>query len=155
MLKTKSLFIAMSILLMFITTSCLSNLKAELKQNREKWSVNQFKNYQYDLEPIYFAPIIYLYEYPLTVTVQNNVPISIKDANGEELTTEYKNEIEKFSTIDNIFVFTEKTIGINPDRLEIQYDVVYGYPTLVDIYYDINWTDNGTTLKITNFKFSE
>jgi len=140
------------VFLALLSTACSFEARAELKKNKEIWLAHEIRNYQYDLEPVYFGDVIYLYKYPLTVIVLNGQPVSVRDKTGMELEQKHKEDIKEYSTIDGVLSFVENAINSNPDKLNISYDPVYGFPALVDIYYHFGVTDDGIRLTITNFK---
>jgi len=110
---------------------------SDLAAPRARWQAYGLKNYSIEQKRICFCP-----------PPHGFVRLTIKDdkiVGGVDLTTGQvlsKEQWQYFQTIDELFAWIATARAMNPARLEVEYDAVYGYPRKIEFDYGENIADD-------------
>lgn len=134
-----------------INTSSHSNTASRMLQLAEtKWQQHRPVHYTFTLQRSCFCPPDT--RKPIEIRVFNN---TIQQATvlpeGTPLPAEYKT---RAMTIDELFNVIHKAIDNNAARVDVQYDLQYGYPTTLFIDQDERMADEEVSYNISNFKIA-
>ena len=138
-----ALAIAMSLLgaCSLITDASTSELAAA----RLRWTANGAASYDFTV----YVSCECLYR-PVIVVVANGVVRSRKYADtGADVAPTYV--ISAYSTIEGLFDFVESVHAKNPAQLDVTYDPVRGFPTIISIDYNAKAVDDEIVYSIRDF----
>ncbi len=121
------------LLLVLILSACSLASSTELRRNQTKWENANITHYRFQLSVGCFCPVSGLM--PMTVEVQDGEVVSISDVNGDNYpTTDPMSEfILKYATIDRLFSELGSEAVRGADKLSVNYDPTYGFPTEITI----------------------
>jgi hypothetical protein len=124
--------------------------QSEIEQNREKWERANISHYRYELHISCFC--VFVENMPLIIEVQDGEVLSMEYQNGNEIDPSIRELFDKYATIDRLF--TELAAGLNgaADKVVVEYDPTYGFPTKADIDVEEMAIDDELYLSISNFE---
>ncbi len=140
----------------FVFVSCNTddddNLLNELNANRQLWESSQVKNYSWNERLSCFCGGILERDIFVVNDVKDrveyddsNVPPQV---DRDEL---YVSIFNQSKTVDEAFDFIESLLGQDVASLSIEYDTVYGFPTIISIDYIENAIDDEIGYIYTDF----
>ncbi len=115
----------------------------ELNTNSKKWQSHAIKNYQFKEQLNCFC----VDRGPYSVTVANNVIVTIKDRDGN---VESSNTLS-LKTVDELFLYIRSSLDRNPETTTIKYNATYGYPESIYFDFDKRIADEEMGYTITEF----
>lgn len=146
MKKTGMLFM---IFMGLALSACGASQRPALEQNRSLWESKAIQHYRFDLKVGCFCPWGGLM--PLTVEVQNGRMVSMVAHNGGDISS-YQDTFRKYATIDDLFDTINLAISKRVDKLKVEYDATYGFPTTISIDPSKRIMDDETGYYITRFE---
>lgn len=117
----------LSLLLLPLLSGCLSPTEGsadtvDLQQARSRWQRANLRSYSFNSGVICFCPREYTRT--ATVTVVNGVVSAVVDAaTGESRPLDWRR------SVDSLFAMVAVEVQQRPERLQVTYDPVLGYPT--------------------------
>jgi hypothetical protein len=144
------------IVIALILTACsaiagASGNQSELEQNKEKWQNHSISHYRYHLHLSCFCAFVE--NMPLVIEVQEGEVVSMEFKNGCEIDPAIRQDLfEKYATIDRIFAELEADLNGAADKVTIEYDATYGFPTRADIDFIEDAIDDELYLTVSNFE---
>lgn len=144
-------FIAMALVL----TACsaiagASGSQSEIEQNKEKWQDADISHYSYELTLSCFCA--FNADMPLIIEVQDGEVVSMEFQSGKEIDPNLLELFNKYSTIDRIFAELEADLNGAADKVTVEYDPTYGFPTKADIDFVEEAIDDELYLTVSNFE---
>jgi hypothetical protein len=153
----KLLLLVLTIVLSACTTlASAGEPKSEVEQARDKWQAAGISHYQINVSVSCFCA--FNDEMPLIVEVKDGEVISLKSATGKELNPTNLQYYERYLTIDKLFKEIEngfKTEGSDQgpaDKVEVQYDETYGFPTTINIDFVEQAVDDELYITVSDFQ---
>ncbi len=137
--------------LVFFLLACSPDddiLLNELNANRQIWESNQIENYSWTetLSCECGGPLL------RTIIVVNNIKDTV--VFDESLLFEgytYEDVFKASNTIQESFDFIESLSNQNVASLFVQYDEIYGFPTIISVNYDEDVIDDEILYRYLNF----
>ena len=105
------------------TATARSDDERELLRNRQRWVAAGIHDYEFEFRRICFC----LPEATETVriTVRNDaVASAVRARDGQPASA----NVGSWPTVDSLFADVQRSIDQNAERLDVEYDVTYGYP---------------------------
>ena len=125
--------------------------QSDIEQNQEKWQNANISHYRYSLNISCFC--IFVENMPLVIEVQDGEVVSMEFQNGAEIDPSLRQDLfDKYATIDGLFAELETDLNGAADKVTIEYDETYGYPTKADIDFVEEAIDDELYLSISNFE---
>jgi uncharacterized protein DUF6174 len=129
--------------------------KSEVEQARDKWQAADISHYQVNVDVSCFCA--FRDEMPLIVEVKDGEVISLKSATGKELNSTNLQYYERYLTIDKLFSEIEKGFKSEgsedaADKIEVQYDETYGFPTTINIDFVEQAIDDELYITVSDFQ---
>lgn len=127
---------------------------SEFDQNVTKWNDANINHYRMQLSVSCFCPFRDIN--PITVEVKDGQIVSMIGVNGAEIldTDPVYESLSQYATIDALFTWLGDALA-NADKVEVSYDVVYGFPTTVAVDYITEAIDDEIWIEVSNFEVSE
>lgn len=142
-MKNAGILIILAVLLF---SSCEKDGRTELeklKVNRSKWNSKNIQNYTMDESISCFCAVTGVHHVAVS---SDKTILAVKNGKAVEQPEEY------FLTVNQLFDYIESSLARNPDRAEIKYDVVYGFPSSVYFDFSERMADEEMGYAIENFK---
>jgi hypothetical protein len=127
-----------------------SGNQSEIEQNKEKWQDAGISHYRYHLFVSCFC--VFNEDMPLIVEVQDGQVVSMEYQSGNEIDATNRELFEKYATIDRIFAEIEAGLNGAADKVTVEYDPTYGFPTKADIDFVEEAIDDELYLTLSNFE---
>lgn len=127
-----------------------SGNQSEIEQNKEKWQDANISHYRYHLTLSCFCA--FNEDMPLIIEVQDGEVVSMEFQSGKEIDPNLLELFEKYATIDRIFAELEADLNGAADKVTIEYDATYGFPTRADIDFVEEAIDDELYLTVSNFE---
>jgi hypothetical protein len=90
---------------------------------------------------------------PLVIEVQDGEVVSMEFQNGAEIDPAIRQDLfDKYATIDRIFAELDADLNGAADKVTIEYDPTYGFPTKADIDFVEEAIDDELYLSISDFE---
>lgn len=109
------------------------SLEAQLARAEAKWSANKPKAYEFALEILCFCAPLPPGSEPIVFRVRDGSGSLRTGSRAASLRTRNPEDLEKYSTVKNQFMFIRQALKGQPFRAEIEYDPILGYPRRVYI----------------------
>ena len=144
------------IVMALVMTACsavagASGNQSEIEQNKEKWREANISHYRYNLHLSCFCAFVE--NMPLVIEVQDGEVVSMEFHNGSEIDPAIRQDLfEKYATIDRIFAELEADLNGAADKVTIEYDATYGFPTRADIDFIEEAIDDELYLTVSDFE---
>ncbi|MBV6622343.1 MAG: hypothetical protein KI793_05190 [Rivularia sp. (in: Bacteria)] len=123
----------------------------KLRFNRRLWRKQKITNYRYTLTNSCFC--VPEARGPVIIEVRNGKTVSVtSEATGEKVNPDF---FQNFDTIPELFNVIRDAINRRADRLDVEYDAKFGYPTNISIDYKFQLADEELFLSVTNFEVIE
>jgi hypothetical protein len=124
--------------------------QSEIEQNKEKWQDANISHYRYRLHISCFCAFVE--NMPLIIEVQDGEVVSMEYQSGNEIEDVNRELFDKYATIDRIFAELEADLNGAADKVTVEYDPTYGFPTRADIDFIENAIDDELYLTISDFE---
>lgn len=124
--------------------------QSEIEQNKEKWQDANISHYRYHLHISCFCAFVE--NMPLIIEVQDGQVVSMEFQSGNEIDPNLLELFDKYATIDHIFAELEADLNGAADKVTIEYDPTYGFPTKADIDFVEEAIDDELYLTLSNFE---
>jgi hypothetical protein len=124
--------------------------QSEIEQNKEKWQDASISHYRYHLHISCFCAFVE--NMPLIIEVQDGRVVSMDFQSGNEIDPNLLELFDKYTTIDHIFAELEADLNGAADKVTIEYDPTYGFPTKADIDFVEEAIDDELYLTLSNFE---
>jgi hypothetical protein len=124
--------------------------QSEIEQNKEKWQNANISHYRYELFISCFC--VFNEDMPLIIEVQDGKVVSMEFKSGKEIDPGLHGLFDKYATIDRLFAELEAGLNGAADKVTVEYDATYGFPTKADIDVEEMAIDDELYLTISNFE---
>jgi hypothetical protein len=124
--------------------------QSEIEKNKEKWQDANISHYRYQLFLSCFCA--FNEDMPLIIEVQDGEVVSMEFQSGNEIDPSLLELFDKYATIDGIFSELEADINGAADKVIVEYDPTYGFPTKADIDFVEEAIDDELYLTLSNFE---
>lgn len=124
--------------------------QSEIEQNKEKWQDANISHYRYELFISCFCA--FNEDMPLIIEVQDGKVVSMEFQSGKEIDPSLHELFDKYATIDRLFAELEADLNGAADKVDVEYDPTYGFPTKADIDFVEEAVDDELYLSISNFE---
>jgi hypothetical protein len=124
--------------------------QSEIEQNKEQWQDQAISHYRYNLHISCFC--VFVENMPLIIEVQDGEVVSMEFQNGAEIDPSLHELFDKYATIDRIFAELEAGLNGAADKVTVEYDATYGFPTKADIDFEEMAIDDELYLTISDFE---
>ncbi len=146
----KLLFIFMALALTACSTAGAAGDQSEIEQNKEKWQEARISHYRFHVNLSCFCA--FNENMPLVIEVQDGEVVSMEYQNGNEIDPSSRELFEKYATIDLIFSELEADLNGAADKVVVEYDSTYGFPTRADIDFVEEAIDDELYLTLSDFE---
>jgi hypothetical protein len=147
----KLLFIVMTLALAACTAvGSAMGSQSEIEQNKEKWESANISHYRYSLHISCFC--VFVENMPLVIEVQDGEVVSMEYQNGNAIDPSLRELFDKYATIDRLFAELEAGLNGAADKVTVEYDPTYGFPTKADIDVEEMAIDDELYLTISDFE---
>ena len=124
--------------------------QSEIEQNKEKWQDANISHYRYNLHISCFC--VFVENMPLVIEVQDGEVVSMEFQNGAEIDPSLHELFDKYATIDRLFAEIEAGLNGAADKVTVEYDPTYGFPTKADFDFEEMAIDDELYLTISDFE---
>ena len=124
--------------------------QSEIEQNKEKWQDANISHYRYELFISCFCA--FNEDMPLIIEVQDGKVVSMEFQSGKEIDPSLHELFDKYATIDRLFAELEADLNGAADKVVVEYDPTYGFPTKADIDFVEEAVDDELYLSISDFE---
>ena len=124
--------------------------QSEIEQNKEKWQDQGISHYRYSLHISCFC--VFVENMPLVIEVQDGEVVSMEFQNGAEIDPSLHELFDKYATIDRLFAEIEAGLNGAADKVTVEYDPTYGFPTKADLDFEEMAIDDELYLTISDFE---
>lgn len=150
MKKLLFLFTLMALVLTACAAGFASGSQTEIGQNKEKWQDANISHYRYNLHISCFC--VFVENMPLVIEVQDGEVVSMEFQNGNEIDPSLLELFERYATIDRLFAELEAGLNGAADKVTVEYDATYGFPTKAEIDIEEMAIDDELYLTISDFE---
>ncbi|HEY3477108.1 MAG TPA: DUF6174 domain-containing protein [Anaerolineales bacterium] len=151
MKKLLFIFTLMALVLSACAAAAVSGSQTEIGQNKDKWQDANISHYRYELFISCFCA--FNEDMPLIIEVQDGKVVSMEFQSGNEIDPSLRADLfDKYATIDGLFAELEAAQNGAADKVTIEYDATYGFPTKADIDFEEMAIDDELYLTISNFE---
>jgi hypothetical protein len=95
---------------------------------------------------------VFVENMPLIIEVQDGEVVSMEFHNGKEIDPSLNELFDKYATIDRLFAELEAGLNGAADKVTVEYDPTYGFPTKADIDFIEEAIDDELYLSISDFE---
>ena len=130
--------------------------KSDLELAHEQWQTANISHYRFDLHISCFC--VFTENMPLVIEVNNGEVVSMEYQNGNEIDPQLLDIFNRYATIDKLFAGLESGFDFAgddqgaADKVTVEYDATYGFPTKIDIDFVEQAIDDELYLTISNFE---
>ena len=124
--------------------------QSEVEQNKEQWQNANISHYRYNLHISCFC--VFVENLPLVIEVQDGEVVSMEFQNGAEIDPSLRELFDKYATIDRLFAEIEAGLNGAADKVTVEYDATYGFPTKADFDFEEMAADDELYLTISGFE---
>ena len=130
--------------------------KSELDLAREKWQAANISHYRFNLFISCFC--VFNENMPLVIEVNNGEVVSMEFQNGKEIDPQFLDLFNRYATIDKLFDGLASSFDFPGDeqvaaeKVTVQYDATYGFPTQIDIDFIEQAIDDELYLTVSDFE---
>jgi hypothetical protein len=144
------LFVILALALAACSTAGAAGNQSEIEQNKEKWQDANISHYRFHLNLSCFC--VFVENMPLIIEVQDGEVVSMEYQNGNEIDASSRELFEMYATIDRLFSELEADLNGAADKVVVEYDATYGFPTKADIDFVEEAIDDELYLTLSNFE---
>jgi len=139
------------LILAIVLTACSAiQPKSDFESARDKWQDADISHYRFNLFVGCFC--IFTQDMPLIIEVKDGEVVSMEYQSGNDIDAGNLEYFQRFATIDKVFAELEKDLGGEADKVEVQYDETYGFPTEVSIDFIEQAADDELYLTLSNLE---
>ena len=130
--------------------------KSEVEQARDKWENANISHYRFNVHISCFC--VFVENMPLVVEVNNGEVVSMEYSTGNEIDPQLLDLFDRYVTIDRLFDGIENGFDVEgdeqgpADKVTVEYDATYGFPTKIDIDFVEQAIDDELYLAISGFE---
>lgn len=130
--------------------------KSEVEQARDKWQAANISHYRFSLFISCFC--VFTENMPLIIEVKDGEVISMEYATGNDIDPQLLDLFNRYTTIDKLFDGLESGFVVEgtdqgpADKVTVEYDATYGFPTKIDIDFIEQAADDELYLSISDFE---
>lgn len=130
--------------------------KSEVQQARDKWESANISHYRLNVHISCFC--VFVENMPLVVEVNNGEVVSMEYSTGNEIDPQLLELFNRYVTIDRLFDGIENGFASEggeqgpADKVTVEYDATYGFPTKIDIDFVEEAIDDELYLSISGFE---
>ena len=124
--------------------------QSEIEKNKEKWQDAGISHYRYDLNISCFCA--FRGDMPLVIEVQDGKVVSMQYQSGKAIEDVNHELFDKYATIDRLIAELEADLNGAADKVTVEYDPTYGFPTKADIDFIEQAIDDELYLTVSNFE---
>ena len=124
--------------------------QSEIEQNKEKWQDQGISHYRYELFISCFCA--FNEDMPLIIEAQDGKVVSMEFTSGKQIDPSLLELFNKHATIDRLFAELEAGLNGGADKVVVEYDPTYGFPTRADIDVMQEAIDDELYLTVSNFE---
>jgi hypothetical protein len=153
----KLLLIILAIVLSACTTVANAGKpKSEVEQAREKWQAANISHYRFNLFISCFC--VFNEDMPLMIEVKDGQVVSMEFKSGKEIDPQLLPLFQRYETIDKLFDGLAKSFDFEGDdqgpaeKVTVEYDPTYGFPSQVQIDFIKQAADDELTLDASKFE---
>lgn len=119
-------------------------VELDLLSARTSWSQNGLDTYSYSYDESCFC----LNNGVIDIYVDDNEVISATyQESGESVATD---DLRRLKTVEEWFDYIEKLISEEPDYIRVEYNELYGNPTVIEVDFALDGADDGVLHQIEN-----
>ena len=144
-------------ILMLVLAACSAvQPKSEVEQARDKWQAANISHYRFNLFISCFC--VFNEDMPLIIEVKDGAVVSMELTSGKEIDPQLLELFQRYETIDKLFDGIEKSFELEgseqgaADKVTVEYDATYGFPTKIDIDFIEQAADDELYLSISGFE---
>jgi hypothetical protein len=149
------------LVMVFVLSACatIANAgepKSEVQQAREKWQAADISHYRFNVHITCFC--VFTENMPLIVEVKNGEVVSMEYSTGNKIDPQLLELFDRYVTVDRLFDGIEKGFEVAgsdqgaADKVTVEYDATYGFPTKIDIDFVEEAIDDELYLAISDFE---
>jgi hypothetical protein len=143
------------IVMVLVLTACsavagAAGNQSEIEQNKEKWQDANISHYRFHVFLSCFCA--FNEDMPLIIEVQDGDIVSMEYQSGKEIDPSLHELFDKYATINRIFAELEADLNGAADKVVVEYDPTYGFPTKADIDFIEEAIDDELYLTVSNFE---
>jgi hypothetical protein len=130
--------------------------KSEVEKARDKWQAANASHYQFELFISCFC--VFNEDMPLLIEVKDGAVVSMEFKSGKEIDPQLLELFQRYDTIDKLFDGIESGFDFEgddqgpADKVTVEYDATYGFPTKIDIDFIEQAADDELYLSISGFE---
>jgi len=138
------------------TIANASEPKSEVQQARDKWQAANISHYRFELFISCFC--VFTENMPLIIEVKNGEVVSMEYKTGKEIDPQLLELFQRYETIDKLFDGIEKGFVFEgtdqgpADKVTVEYDATYGFPTTINIDFIEQAADDELYLSVSGFE---
>jgi hypothetical protein len=140
----------MAVVLTACAAGVVSGSQTEIGQNKEKWQNAGISHYRYELHLSCFC--VFVENMPLVIQVHDGKTVSMEYQNGKDIDPSLLELFNKYATMDLIFAELEAGLNGAADKVTVEYDPTYGFPTKAEIDVIEQAIDDELYMTISNFE---
>lgn len=144
-------------ILMLVLAACSAvQPKSEVEQARDKWQAANISHYRFNLFISCFC--VFNEDMPLIIEVKDGAVVSMELTSGKEIDPQLLELFQRYETIDKLFDGIEKSFELEgseqgaADKVTVEYDATYGFPTKIAIDFIEQAADDELYLSISGFE---
>lgn len=130
--------------------------RSEVQQAREKWEAANISHYRFNVHISCFC--VFVENMPLVVEVNNGEVVSMEYSTGNEIDPQLLELFNRYVTIHRLFDGIETGFDAEgddqgpADKVTVEYDATYGFPTKIDIDFVEEAIDDELYLSFSGFE---
>ena len=124
--------------------------KSDFDRARETWQDAKISHYRFNVFVSCFC--VFNEDMPLIIEVKDGEVVSMEFKSGKEIDAANLEYFQRFATVDKLFEEIEKDQNGEADKVTVEYDATYGFPTKIDIDFIEQAVDDELYLTISNFE---
>ena len=155
-MKKLLLFVLAVVLSACNTIANAGEPKSEVEQARDKWQSADVSHYKFELFISCFC--VFNEDMPLLIEVRDGQIVSMEFKSGKEIDPQLMELFKRYETIDKLFDGIESGFDFEgddqgpADKVTVEYDATYGFPTKIDIDFIEQAIDDELYLSISGFE---
>jgi len=155
-MKKLLLFVLAVVLSACNTIANAGEPKSEVEQARDKWQSADVSHYKFELFISCFC--VFNEDMPLLIEVKDGQIVSMEFKSGKEIDPQLMELFKRYETIDKLFDGIESGFDFEgddqgpADKVTVEYDATYGFPTKIDIDFIEQAIDDELYLSISGFE---
>lgn len=155
-MKKLLLFVLAIVLSACTTIANAGEPKSEVEQARDKWQAASISHYRFELFISCFC--VFNEDMPLLIEVKDGAIVSMEFKSGKEIDPQLLELFQRYDTIDKLFDGIESGFDFEgddqgpADKVTVEYDATYGFPTRIDIDFIEQAIDDELYLSVSGFE---